>query len=689
MPLEENTSWFVFTEGQQHGPIATERLIAFLEAHSGPPVYVWRDGFADWMLASDVPELAVSPQLPAPPPMPALAPPAAAEAPVEPVTPPTKRVSRKLIGSAIGVPIGLLLSLLKLLIGAGEGFNNPAYLIGYIFGGALLCASIGLIVGAAADRSYARSKTAPVEPEPASGRQNIMARHWRGDLPLWASFWLILELPKLLIVLGSPVFTALGIFLAGTLRPESGYNPLNIFLVIALTWLSIMVVVTWQLVGTWRSANIYALARYRAGRGAIWGHLALVATIVGALGSVVTFVREGAPQIVEVSGMAFRNDPDVPDYAIRVMRDGTEAEIVGGFKFGLTDDFVKILAASRQITVVHLDSIGGRLGEGEKMFKLIRDRNLNTYVSSKCLSACTLAFAGGRQRFLHKDAALGFHKGTFPGLREGDFDTIQRNVFRSAGFDETFISTALSTPHNEMWRPSPQALVRARVVTSIADGTRFAFSGLGADLSKDRVAKVLAGALPVFDTIRARFPDQYDALAEEYYNNLVKGKTEAETIEALRGKLMPFVRALLPMADDEVLADYNRLLQDQYRELSAKDPSRCYMYASGEDTRANFSSELSKTLLQQELGLNERAVKTAAKREAADKGLVESLWKKVHTQMSAGGVSNADWALFETKKVPKASHARYCTIATIFVQEVGRLPQHETAILMREILRAP
>ena len=682
MPLEENTSWFVFTEGLQHGPVATEHVIAFLEAHSGPPVYVWRDGFADWMLASDVPELAVSPLL-APPP-PAAPPPAVetTEAPAEPVAPPAKRISRKLIGLGIGATAGLIFSLPKLFISGDQRINDPAFLIGYVFAGVLVCGLIGLIAGAIADKSRAWHKVAPVEPEPSSGRQNIVARHWRGELPLWASYWLI-------VCLGNIAFATVGILIAKVFKPESGYNPLNVFAIIALTWSSVMVVVTWQLVGTWRSANRYARARHHAGLSASWGRVAQAAVLLGAIGNIVTFVREGAPQLVEVTGMAFRNDPDVPDYAIRVMRDGTEAEIVGGFKFGLTDDFVKILAASRQITVVHLDSIGGRLGEGEKMFKLIRDRGLNTYVSSKCLSACTLAFAGGRQRFLHRDAALGFHKGTFPGLREGDFDTIQRNVFRSAGFDETFISTALSTPHNEMWRPSPQALVRARVVTAIADGTRFAFSGLGADLSKDRVAKVLAGALPVFDTIRARFPDQYDALAEEYYYNLVKGKTEAETIEALRGKLMPFIKALLPMADDDVLADYNRLLQNQYRELSAKDPSRCYMYASGEDTRANFSSELSKTLLQQELSLNERAVKTAAKREAADKRLVESLWKKVHTQMSAGGVSNADWALFETKKVPKASHARYCTIATIFVQEVGRLPQDETAILMREILRAP
>src|ERR1043165_2181169 len=87
MPLEENTSWFVFTEGQQHGPVAAENLVAFLAAHTGPPVYVWRDGFADWMLASDVPELTASPQLAPPPQMLLLQPPVAAEAPAEAVAP--------------------------------------------------------------------------------------------------------------------------------------------------------------------------------------------------------------------------------------------------------------------------------------------------------------------------------------------------------------------------------------------------------------------------------------------------------------------------------------------------------------------------------------------------------------------------------------------------------------------------
>ncbi len=40
----------------------------------------------------------------------------------------------------------------------------------------------------------------------------------------------------------------------------------------------------------------------------------------------------------ETYNIAFRGDPDLPDYSLRVMRNGTEIEIVGGFKYGLATD---------------------------------------------------------------------------------------------------------------------------------------------------------------------------------------------------------------------------------------------------------------------------------------------------------------------------------------------------------------
>jgi hypothetical protein len=130
--------------------------------------------------------------------------------------------------------------------------------------------------------------------------------------------------------------------------------------------------------------------------------------------------------------MAFMDDPRMPAYSIRIMRNGTEAEITGGFKYGLTDDFLKLVRASPQIKVVHLNSIGGRIGEAEKLSKLIRDRRLNTYTSSSCLSACTIAFAGGRERWIHRRAKLGFHGPAFPGWSDADIveaSNSQREIF--------------------------------------------------------------------------------------------------------------------------------------------------------------------------------------------------------------------------------------------------------------------
>src|SRR5215468_1536530 len=168
MPLEETISWFVFVEGQRHGPVQSERVIAFLESHTAshdeshpaPPVYVWREGFTEWQLASNIPELALPPPVPQ----------AALEPPPPPIALPAAHVapSRKLIWSGLGATIGLLMSLPRLFIGSDVRLNDPSFLVGYVLGGVILCGVIGLVAGWIADRSQSRHKQPPVAPEPSS-----------------------------------------------------------------------------------------------------------------------------------------------------------------------------------------------------------------------------------------------------------------------------------------------------------------------------------------------------------------------------------------------------------------------------------------------------------------------------------------------------------------------------------------
>jgi hypothetical protein len=182
----------------------------------------------------------------------------------------------------------------------------------------------------------------------------------------------------------------------------------------------------------------------RIKRGA-WGGLAKLAVIIGALRAIAYLVQSGYPQIEAAAKIAFMNDPTLPNYTLRIMRNGTEVEISGGLKYGLNDDFVHILNAAPGVRVVHLNSLGGRIGEAVKLNETIKSRNLDSYTSSGCYSACTIAFIAGHERWLNQNAELGFHAPAFPGMsREELLDAAegQRRLMLAAGIPTSFISKA-------------------------------------------------------------------------------------------------------------------------------------------------------------------------------------------------------------------------------------------------------
>ena len=181
-------------------------------------------------------------------------------------------------------------------------------------------------------------------------------------MPLWVSYWIIAFLAAIAFVL-------FVIFVTGALSAESGYNPIRIFSILSAIWSGLVAITIWQLVGVWRSANRYTAQKVTQNKKGAWGTLAKVAVIIGTLRAVAYFIQSGYPQIEAAAKMAFLNDPTIPNYALRIMRNGTEVEISGGFKYGLNDDFLRILNAAPRVEVVHLNSLGGRIGEAEKLLR--------------------------------------------------------------------------------------------------------------------------------------------------------------------------------------------------------------------------------------------------------------------------------------------------------------------------------
>jgi hypothetical protein len=394
-------------------------------------------------------------------------------------------------------------------------------------------------------------------------------------------------------------------------------------------------------------------------------------------------LSQGVPQITEITRIAFLDDPDIPEYAIRVMRNGTEAEITGGIRFGLADEFSKILRASRQIRVVHLNSIGGRIAEGEQLYKAIKDNNLTTYVSAKCLSACTMAFAAGRERVLLHGAVLGFHRGSFAGEDYKDSPELagQRRIFTAAGYTLQFIDRALATPSAEMWKPSEAELLSAGVITRVSNGADYAFSGFPPDLTRAYFSAALAKFADVYAAIRDRDPARYDEIAAAYYQAVVDGKTAVETIDQISGLANAFVSPLRKSAADDVLVDIANLYADQYEALQKQRPELCQQFAA----TGTFPGELPKALLDRELNLKARIVRTASGTFDRTPPGAE-LWNKLADRMLAGGISKADIALIGTVDAKNFQPSRYCAATNAFYREIARLPQVESARIVRTLI---
>lgn len=296
-------------------------------------------------------------------------------------------------------------------------------------------------------------------------RNSFIVRHWKGELPLWASWWLIVFVGGLLELLALNVIRNL-------LATPDTNDPSSILAAIVLSWSLVAVVGVWQAVGLWRAAASTRNVLDGPVRRPTWSHAARIAVIalVGLL--VWSFVSTGLPTILRMGRIVAEGDPLVSDYALRVSPSGAVLGVRGGMKFGLSRDVQRILDACPRVKVVMLDSTSGRFAEAITLSRLIRDRHVETYVEGACHAGCTLAFMAGTRRWVRTGARLGFPKmsdkpdevGTLR-LTENEF----RQAFERVAASPDFVTMALYGSPADLWFPDERELKRNGIVTDIVD----------------------------------------------------------------------------------------------------------------------------------------------------------------------------------------------------------------------------
>ena len=148
---------------------------------------------------------------------------------------------------------------------------------------------------------------------------------------------------------------------------------------------------------------------------------------------------------------------DIP-FQIRVLSDGAVIEVSGSFSWALPQNLEAVLSSAPNARVVRLESPGGHLLPAMQIATIIQQRGLDTYVGRLCASACTIAFLGGRRRWLAPDARLGFHDAIAPGFPADQATALLRSIYEKFAVPAPFIARVIRTPHTTVWYPDQDQL---------------------------------------------------------------------------------------------------------------------------------------------------------------------------------------------------------------------------------------
>ena len=359
---------------------------------------------------------------------------------------------------------------------------------------------------------------------------------------------------------------------------KTEFRPDIALLSIILIWLAALSIFVWQTVGVWRSATNYQRINLKS----YWGGIAKFIVIIMVLRSIGDFAKTGVPQINEYYKI-YAGDNDLGKYTFRVLRDGKELEFSGGITFGAAKAFKQFIDAMGNLKLVHLDSLGGRISEAQRIGDIIKAHGLSTYVPHRCMSACSIIFLSGQERLISPESKIGFHQPNFSGMTDEDRrQAIAREEKRlqELGVSAAFAHKAnLALPDN-MWFPKSSELLSERVATKIVDLSQFAMSGIDpAEFTIERLNDTLLN-IDIYNSIKKTAPQTYAKILQIFQSDVQKGESIAE----IRSEIAPLVaevfNGVLPYTSDENLLLFAQFTIKMSSVYNNDDPSACYFYAN-------------------------------------------------------------------------------------------------------------
>jgi hypothetical protein len=381
-------------------------------------------------------------------------------------------------------------------------------------------------------------------------------RHWRGEQSLVRSYWLNNFL----------VATPLAMLLTGLMSWISVKgDSLQISAIVTLLGFPLLMALdVWCIVGAWRSATVYL----REHGSALWGWLARITLVLGALQLVVSVVFGLLPSLGEFWQMARGIDP-IGQAKFSFSADGRSLRLDGVIGMGDGERLHTLLGseAARGLKRVDLSSPGGRLHEAERMATALKTHRHEARAVGTCASACTLVFLAGSPRQLAPEGQLGFHRastGTYNPVFEELANQQLAKSYRELGLPQTMIEKTLKTSSRSMWFVPREELQAHALIAPSPRTLAIPLPAAGAGLADYDDALRMH---PVWEALERRTAGTVDTVAKHMLAARAAGAADEDVQAAALAPLAKQMPALLNGTDGVLRRRYVQIVSEQLKAL--------------------------------------------------------------------------------------------------------------------------
>jgi hypothetical protein len=233
-----------------------------------------------------------------------------------------------------------------------------------------------------------------------------------------------------------------------------------------------------------------------------------------------------------------------------------------------------------------------------------------------------------------------------------------------------------------MWYPTIDELKSAGAISGDVDNYRFAISGYGENPGLADFAKKLREN-SFFAAFEASAPERFDTLVSKLKAGYLDGIPEGVIFDNIRAsEIMPIIKARITKINNDLAAEYAALILEQYSYLRKINYRLCFQYAAkGGD---GISQYLSQALLDKELLLNERALKTTPLQNPTKTPTADELYEKIFLSLSKK-YKTAELEIFSSENILPRDYGIYCNIAVSMFEEILKLPKADIGIIIRNM----